>query len=296
MTATGTSTSAAPVSLCVGVTRSKPSSQRGHPVQWTVSAWATGGNIADATVQLRATPASGGTPGFSFGCGKGDGKPSCDLGTVDAKSAQRQLQARLTVPATASAVKSVRLTVIGSAAHLAKAAEASATVAITAPPRNTSAQSKANVFTAPQPVTAPLPVGSLPSIPAPNPTLSPGGNAAGLFPTLDPKPTTSPARPDRPAQSARRAHTLPIADTSALPVGAPVVGAQLAGLAALALAFVLAITRLSIRRRPAAARPAKARSAKARPAADTSASASATEGSDATSPKATPDTAATDGE
>jgi hypothetical protein len=52
------------------------------------------------------------------------------------------------------------------------------------------------------------------------------------------------------AQSGHKASTRPVADTSALPEGAPVIGAQLAGLAALALAFVLAVTRLTIRRRP----------------------------------------------
>lgn len=45
---------------------------------------------------------------------------------------------------------------------------------------------------------------------------------------------------------------MPIANTAALPEGAPIIGAQVAGLLALALAFVLAVTRLSIRRRPAA--------------------------------------------
>lgn len=44
---------------------------------------------------------------------------------------------------------------------------------------------------------------------------------------------------------------MPIANTTALPEGAPIVGAQVAGLLALALAFVLAVTRLSIRHRPA---------------------------------------------
>jgi len=43
-------------------------------------------------------------------------------------------------------------------------------------------------------------------------------------------------------------HTRPVANTSALPGGTPIVGAQVAGLSALALAFVLAVTRLSIRR------------------------------------------------
>jgi hypothetical protein len=65
-----------------------------------------------------------------------------------------------------------------------------------------------------------------------------------LFPTLNPTPTTGFA------QSANKARSRAVADTSALPEGAPVVGGQLAGLAALAIAFVLTIVRLSIRRRP----------------------------------------------
>ena len=246
-----------------------------------MSSWATGGNIPDATIRLQATPATGGAPGFSFGCGKDDGTSSCHLGAVDAKSAQRRFRAQLTVPVTASTVTSVSLTVIGSAAHLAKAAKAAATVSVTAPPASTAAQNPAGVFT-PVPVTSPLPVGPLPSIPAASPTLSPGGNAANLFPTLDPKPTRSAAPP---APSGRRAHTLPVADTSALPEGAPVVGAQLAGLAALGLAFALVITRLTVRRRRTATR--------AKP--DTPVATSATKGGDGT-PGETPGNPATDGE
>jgi hypothetical protein len=249
---------AAQVSLCVEVAPSKPSSERGQAAQWTVSAWTTGGRVTDAILRLQATPASGGAPGFSFGCGKDDGTSTCDLGAVDAKSAPRQLQAQLTVPVSASTVKSVNLTVTGSTAHLAKALKASAAVAITAPPSSVGAPP--NPVTdpplpvgdppAPDPITSPLPVGSLPGIPAASPTLSSGGNAAGLFPTLDPTPTTGHG------PSASKARTRPVADTSALPQGATVVDAQLAGLAALGLAFVLAVTRLSIRRRPAATPPA----------------------------------------
>jgi hypothetical protein len=222
------------------------SSDRGHAAQWTVSAWTTGGNLSDVIIRLQATPAVGGAPGFSFGCGSNDGTSSCDLGTVDAKSAQRQLQAQLTVPVTAATVKSVSLTAIGSAASLATDPRASAAVAVTAPatPNSTSSPQ------APETVTSPLPVGSLPNIPATSPTLSPGGNAAGLFPTLAPKPT-----PTSTSISVQKAHGRPVADTTALPEGAPIVGAQIAGLGALALAVVLAVTRLSIRRRPGAAKP-----------------------------------------
>ena len=86
-----------------------------------------------ATIKLQVAPASGGTPKFSFGCGSADGKSSCALGAVDAQSARRQLQAQLAVPLTAATVKSVSLTVIGTAAHLPKAAKASVAVTITAP-------------------------------------------------------------------------------------------------------------------------------------------------------------------
>lgn len=210
--------------------------------------------MPDATLQLQATPANGGAPGFSSGCGKDDGTSSCDLGAMDATSAKRQLQAQLTVPVDASKVTSVRLTVTGKADDLTQAPVAAATVAIAAPP--------AKAKSAPAPgqtpttlpgttvdppisvtVTSPLPVGSLPSIGAASPTLSPGGNASNLFPTLDPKQTN--AASDGPS-------TRPLANTSALPQGASIIGAQLTGLAALAVAFILAVTGLSFRRRSAA--------------------------------------------
>jgi len=143
-------------------------------------------------------------------------------------------------------VQSVRLTVIGSAASLPKDPKASVSLAI-----------KGSVsVTPPTPSTSPLPVGSLPGVPAVNPTtgasLSPGGNAAGLFPTLT--PSTSPG-PSSSSSSGAASNTKArqAADTSALPEGAPLIDAQLAGLAALLVAFVLAVTRFSIRRRPAPA-------------------------------------------
>jgi hypothetical protein len=70
--------------------------QRGQTALWTVTAWAQGGNVPDATIRLMAAPASL-KPVFSFGCGSHDGSASCDLGALDAKSAQRQLQAKITV-------------------------------------------------------------------------------------------------------------------------------------------------------------------------------------------------------
>jgi hypothetical protein len=223
-------------------------------------------------VRLRATPTVGGAPGFSFGCGSDDGTSSCALGTVDAKSAHRQLQAQLTVPVTAATVKSVSLTAIGSAATLATDPKASAAIAVTTPTAAAAKPTSASPQT-PETVTAPLPVGSLPNIPAASPTLSPGGNAAGLFPTLSPGgsaaglfPTLSPGgsaaglfptldpKPTPTPISVQKADGRPVADTTALPEGAPIADAQIAGLAALALAVALAVTRLSIRRRPGTAK------------------------------------------
>jgi hypothetical protein len=173
------------------------------------------------------------TPQFSFGCGSNDGSAACDLGAMDAKSAERQLQAQIAIAAT-STTKSVKLTVIGSAAHLKKDPEATATLPITGP-------------VIPAATTSPLPVGSLPAVSTPSPSLTPGGNAGGLFPTIDPSPSTSAGKVGK--KTATRA----VADTAALPEGASVVGAQLVGLGALAVAFILAVTRLSVRRRPALA-------------------------------------------
>jgi hypothetical protein len=165
------------------------------------------------------------------------------------------------VPVTASTVKSVRLTVIGSAASLPTDPKAFATVAI---------KGSASV-TQPTPSTSPLPVGPLPGISTTNPTtgasLSPGGNASGLFPTLKPSPSPSSGSASG-SKAALNAKARQAADTSALPEGAPVVGAQLAGLAALLVAFVLAVTRFSIRRRPTPATAAQAAGSEPSNAAD----------------------------
>jgi hypothetical protein len=93
---------------------------------------------------------------------------------------------------------------------------------------------------------SPLTAGNLPYLPSASPVLSPGGNAAGLFPTLTPSADPSTAKQDP-------QKTQPVANTSALPQEGPVIGAQLAGLAVLALAFLLAAARLSFRKRSAPA-------------------------------------------
>lgn len=228
---------------------------RGQAGTWTVSAWTKGGNVPDATIRLATVPASL-SPTFSFGCGSHDGTASCDLGEIAAQSTKRQLQAQVAVPVTANTVTSVRLKVIASAAHLPKDPVASATESVTAPPAGTGTGTGTGTGVGSgtgggtTTTTSPLPVGSLPFVDTPGSTLSPGGNAGGLFPTVSPTPDASPGTP--PGQQEPSARI--VANTSAMPLGAPVVGAQLAGLGVLALAFVLAVTRLSIRRRPADSR------------------------------------------
>jgi hypothetical protein len=221
----------AQVSLCIGIVPLQENGVRGEETQWAVSAWATGGNVPDATIKLRTSPAGAGTPNFSFGCGSADGTSACDLGAVDAGSAQRQLQARLTVPLTATTVTSVSLTATGSAANLHTDPVASAAITVLTPP--------ASVLISASPSALP-PIG----VAAPIPTLSPGGNASDLFPTVGPSPqATGGARPATSGAGARQ-----VADTSALSAGASHIGSEVVGLAALGLAFALAVTRLSIRR------------------------------------------------
>ena len=216
------------VELCIAVTALQPSSAPGQPAQWSVAAWATGGNVSGAAIALQASPAGTGTPQFSFGCGSGDGTSTCSLGTVDAGSAQRQLQAKLTVPATATAT-AITLTATGSATGLVTGPAASAPVTVSA--------SAAPISGATLPVGGTVPGGTVPGA-----TISPGGSAATLFPTLAPTGASASI-----TGGARQ-----VASTSTPTSGNTHVGVELAGLFALAAAFVLAVTRVSVRRPPAA--------------------------------------------
>lgn len=218
-------TTTTPVSLCVGVLPLQQSSDRGQAAQWEVGAWTEGGNVPDAKIQLQST-AGAGAPAFTFGCAAGDGTPSCDLGAVDASSAQRLFQAQVTVPLTATTVTAVSLSVTGSAANLPAGPAASASVVVLAPGIPAAAG------------TTPLPTIAASAFAFPTPTASPGGNAAGLFPTL------APGSPQPQAEGAT-----PVANVSAAS-GASKNSevAEGAGLAALAAAMLLAVTRVSLRR------------------------------------------------
>jgi hypothetical protein len=214
-TTTAAAATTTPVSLCVGILPLQQTSVRGQASQWEVGAWTEGGNVPNASIQLKSTTGAG-IPTFTFGCGVGDGTSACNLGAVDASSAQRLFQAQVTVPATATTVTAVSLTVTGSAANLPTVPAASASLTVQA--------------TASAASLSPMPLSSIAS----TSTLSPGGSAASLFPTVAPG-------------SSERA--TPVANVSALSnssIGPE--AAEGAGLAALGLAVVLAITRVSIRR------------------------------------------------
>ena len=210
------------IDLCVEVTALQQTSDPGQPAQWSVDAWATGGDVPDVVIGLQASPAGAGVPEFSFGCGGSDGTSTCNLGTVDAGSAQRQLQAQLAVPLAAT-VSAVSLTATGSASGLLTGPEATAPVAVLAS-------------------TAPIGVGTLPVGGS-----APGATASGatVFPTLNASvPATISAGGSR------------TASTSALPTGNAHAAVEVVGVVALVAAFVLAVTRVSVRRPPGTGRGA----------------------------------------
>ena len=239
--------------LCISVESLQASIVHGQSAEWAVSAWAVNGDVSSVNLQLTSSNHSL-TPEFSFGCGSYDGTASCDLGSVFSGSTARQVIASVAVPASAKDITSVKLTATESAADLTTDPSASVTVPVTSgtassgSTANSSAAGTGTGSGANGSTVSPLTVGSLPTIGGDGATssISPGGNAAGLFPTINPSQVPSPASGQ--GESAR-----PVADSEALPIGTPVIDAQLLGLGALGVAFLLAVTRLSVRRRPAGA-------------------------------------------
>lgn len=241
--------------LCVSAQRDEKSVPRGHTAQWNLSVWATGGNVGKVSLHLATSPSSQ-KPRFSYGCGK-EGTNSCSVGTVDSGSAARQLQAQVPVAATATSVKSVKLTVTGLGTGVKPDPKAAVSIAVTAPGTGAKAGSTPSAgagatpgIPSPAGVNSTLPVGGLPYLngSGSGSTLSPGGNASSLFPTLHPGGGA-------PGASGGGSRARMLADE--LPGNASLMGAQYAGLGALALAFVLSVTRLSIRRRRAAGQPVR---------------------------------------
>jgi hypothetical protein len=211
-----------------------------------VSVWEQNGSVGGVTLNLKAAPSPLGGR-FTFGCGTHNGAASCNIGTVSYPiSNARQLQAQISVPASDTSATSATLTATAASTSVKTNPAASVSVAVTAA---TSATTTPNVAAARN---ASLPLGDFPS--GLNGTgtgtgsyLSSGGNASGLFPTIDPSSVPNPASAN---QAKRDPQAETAADASTLPLGMPVVDAQIAGLVALAIALGLAVTRLSVRRRP----------------------------------------------
>ena len=225
------------------------STARGQIAKWIVSTWSGNGTVSNADIRL-ATDAQGLAPDFSFGCGSYDGTASCNLGSVYSGSSPRQVIASVAVPA-GTTVTSVRLTATETATDLSTDPSVAVSVPVNgsaSTSTNSSGTGSGTGTGADGSTVSQLPVGSLPAIGGNGSTssISPGGNAAGLFPTIN--SSQDPSSGQEPGESARQA-----ADSEALPIGTPVIDAQLLGLGALAVAFLLAVTRLSVRRRPAAA-------------------------------------------
>jgi hypothetical protein len=243
--------------------------KRGQTAQWDIDVWAENGNVPKAALKLTATPSSL-SPKFTV-AGNGDGSAKTSLGTMDSGSTKTELRAQVKVPSTATSVDSVKLTVTGSGTGISKgpvaAVSIKVTAAATAPAGTTgaSAGTSTSTSTSPSPSTTPsvavLPATGLPylsttgtsALGAPGlSSLSPGGNASGLFPTLNPAGTGTGTGTGS-GQGTEKARAM--SDTTPLPGDASVAGAQFAGLGALALASILAVTRLSVRRRSTTGKP-----------------------------------------
>jgi hypothetical protein len=130
------------------------------------------------------------------------------------------------------------------------------TTAVTAaaPAKSAKAKAKAKVKAKASPATpnlAVLPLGPIPALNGQASLLIGAGNAAGLFPTINPSPRASPgptATATGTAQPTER-KAAPVSEASPVSLGTPVFTAQVAGLIALGLAIMLTVTRLSLRRR-----------------------------------------------
>ena len=92
-----------------------------------------------------------------------------------------------------------------------------------------------------------LPLGPAPDLNNVSSSLIGPGDASGLFPLINPAATPSPTPGVHAPDGNGNAH--PVAESSAVGFGQPVLTGQVAGLIALAFAILLTVTRLSLRRR-----------------------------------------------
>ena len=231
--------------LCVSVQRSQASISRGQQAAYVVRvSTENNGSAADVTVALTAQP-SGQKPTFTSGCAKGAGTASCTVSAVSDKQPV-SLKAQIPVAAGATSVTSVKLTATASVVTTEKWTPPSAaeTVAVTAASASP-AKSPAGSSPAGVPPGGALPLGPIPNLNGVSSQLIGAGNAAGLFPAINPSATPSPS-PGSPAPGSQRR---PAPDSSAIAFVQPGLTGQVAGLIALAVAVMLTVTRLSLRKR-----------------------------------------------
>jgi hypothetical protein len=228
----------------VSVQRSQASISRGQQAAYVVRvSTENNGSAADVTVALTAQP-SGQKPTFTSGCAKGAGTARCAVSTVSDKQPV-SLKAQIPVAASATSVTSVKLIATASIVTTEKwtppsAAETVAVTAASASPAKSPGSSPAGVSPG-----GALPLGPIPSLNGVFSQLIGAGNAAGLFPAINPSATPSPS-PGTPAPDGQRR---PVPDSSAIAFVAPGLTGQVAGLIALAVAVMLTVTRLSLRKR-----------------------------------------------
>jgi hypothetical protein len=247
----------------VSVQRSQASVERGHNAAYVVLvSTENNGSAADVSVALTAQPSSQ-KPTFTSGCAKENGTATCTVSSVSDKQ-PANLHAQIPVASSDASVTSVKLTAEASIVTSAKWTPPSATetVAVTAPAASAS-PTKSSASPAKSPTSAPptttLPLGPIPSLGGtPNLSGVPDlngvsssligpGNASGLFPAIAPSATPSPS-PGTDTPSGK-GNAQPVAESSAIGFGQPVLTAQVVGLIALAVAIMLTVTRLSLRRR-----------------------------------------------
>jgi hypothetical protein len=231
----------------VSVQRSQTSISRGQQAAYVVRvSTENNGSAADVTVALTAQP-SGQKPRFTSGCATGAGTASCAVSAVSDKQ-PASLKAQIPVAASAKSVTSVKLTATASIVTTEKWTPPSAaeTVAVTAasasPAKSPASSSPAGVV----PEGA-LPLGPIPSLNGVLSQLIQPGNAAGLFPAINPSATPSPS-PGSQAPGGQ-GNDRPVSGSSAIAFVQPGLTGQVAGLIALAVAVMLTVTRLSLRKR-----------------------------------------------
>jgi hypothetical protein len=227
----------------VSIQRVQSSVPRGQSAAYIIAVSTKNDGSAPAvTVALTSQPSSQ-KPVFTGGCANGNGTTSCPVGAVSDKQPVT-LHAQIPVADDASSVTAVKLTATASVATTAKWTPPSAaeTVAVTA--ASPAGSPSGGVPTAPGTT---LPLGPIPNLNSVTSSLIGAGNAAGLFPAINPVATPSPS-PGNGTSDARR-NAEPAAGSAAIAFVKPGLTGQVAGLIALLVAVLLTVTRLSLRRR-----------------------------------------------